>query len=162
MQASRKRLAIRRFLLRGAAVVLAAAGTGLLKPAAGLAANIPFPREAFRQRKLKSAMVSALGTSSVPRGHVTLTAPTWAEDGHVVPLAFESDLPDVRRFHVFVDKNPMPYIARLHMLATPRPKAELRIKMDETSPVHVIAETAGGDLHRATKKIRVSISGCGD
>ncbi len=152
----------RRSLLKGLGVLAIAAGGGLLRPLAGLAANFPLPRRAFEREDPDAAMEEALGTTEVLEGHVTLTAPDKAQDGAVVPLTLESDLEDVARFHVFVDKNPRPYIARIHLLGSPRPKAELRIKMDETSAVHGVAETGDGELYRGTKRIEVTISGCRD
>jgi len=152
----------RRSLLRGLGVLAIAAGAGLLRPIAGLAANFPFPRRAFEREDLDAAMEEALGTTDVPAGHVTLTAPTLAENGAVVPLTLESDLDDVARFHVFVPGNPMPYVARLHLPGAIPPKAELRIKMDQTSAVHGVAETGDGRLYRGSKRIEVTISGCRD
>lgn len=150
----------RRSLLKGFGALAIAAGAGILRPIAGLAANFPFPRRAFEREDLDAAMEEALGTTDIPEGHVTLTAPTLAENGAVVPLTLESDLDDVARFHVFVADNPKPYVARLHMLGATHPKAELRIKMDQTSAVHGVAETGDGELYRGTKRIEVTISGC--
>ncbi len=156
MGASRQRRVWRRSFLT---LLGATLGTGLIRPLIGLAANFPFPRCAFAQRNLSAAMRSALGTAHVAAGPITLIAPERVANGAVVPLTFQSHVEDIVRFHIFVANNPTPYVARLHMLGITQPKAELRIKMAQSSPVHVVAETASGQLFRESKEIQVGISG---
>ncbi|MFA9459858.1 thiosulfate oxidation carrier protein SoxY [Thiohalorhabdus methylotrophus] len=143
--------------------VVAAAGAGLLKPVKSLAANFPFPKEAFNQESMDSAMQTALGTTDVQEGHVSLKTPTIAENGAVVPITASSDLEPgkVAKFHIFVTKNPAPYTARFHMLETGRPEVSTRIKMNETSDIVAVAETTDGQFYKTSKEVRVTIGGCG-
>ncbi|HKJ71448.1 MAG TPA: thiosulfate oxidation carrier protein SoxY [Gammaproteobacteria bacterium] len=142
--------------------VVAAAGAGLMKPAKSLAANFPFPKEAFDKESLSSAMQAALGTTNVQEANVSLKAPTIAENGAVVPITASSDMGSkVAKFHIFVEKNPAPYTARFHMLDTGRAEVSTRIKMGETSNIIAVAETTDGSFYKATKEVRVTIGGCG-
>ncbi|HKJ88740.1 MAG TPA: thiosulfate oxidation carrier protein SoxY [Gammaproteobacteria bacterium] len=144
--------------------VVAAAGAGLLKPVKSLAAkNFPFPKEAFSKENMDAALKAAVGTTDIPEGHVSLKAPTIAENGAVVPITASSDLSSskVAKFHIFVAKNPSPYAARFHMLETARPEVSTRIKMGETSDIIAVAETTDGKLYKASKNVRVTIGGCG-
>ncbi len=141
--------------------VVTAAGAGLLKPIKSLAADFPFPKKAFDAEGMEGALQAALGTTNVSEGNVSLKAPTIAENGAVVPVTASADLDNVAKFHIFVAKNPRPYVARFHMIETGRAEVATRIKMGETSPVVAVAETTDGKYYKATKKVRVTIGGCG-
>ena len=141
--------------------VVAAAGAGLLKPVKGLAANFSWPEKAFDAEGMDAALNAALGTTNVKEGNVSLKAPTIAENGAVVPITASSDMGNVSKFHIFVAKNPAPYVARFHLVGTGRAEVATRIKMGETSNVVAVAETADGQFFKATQEVRVTIGGCG-
>jgi len=143
--------------------VVAAAGAGLMKPVNSLAANFPFPTEAFNKEGLDAAMKAALGTTNVTEGKVSMKAPTIAENGAVVPItaSSEMDAGKVAKFHLFVEKNPAPYTARFHIIETGSAEVSTRIKMGETSKIMAVAETTDGQFFSATKEVRVTIGGCG-
>jgi sulfur-oxidizing protein SoxY len=114
-------------------------------------------RAVFRQR---------FGDRPIRKGHVQLDAPEDAPDGRAVPLFIETDLPMtaasyVKGIHIVVDHNPDIYLAGF--LLTPAlggSSIDTRIKMRRTSYVRAIAETSGGELWMASKKIWVTMNGC--
>ena len=60
------------------------------------------------------------GDRPIRRGHLSLDMPAVAEDGRVVPVIIESDLPMtagryVKAVHLIVDHNPDPHLAAYHL-----------------------------------------------
>jgi sulfur-oxidizing protein SoxY len=60
------------------------------------------------------------GDRPIRRGHVSLDMPAVAEDGRVVPVMIESDLPMtgdawVKGVHLIVDHNPDAHLAAFHL-----------------------------------------------
>ena len=150
----------RRSFLKVLGATGAVVTAGLMKPARTLAA-IAWPKEAFNKEGMDAALKAAVGTTEIQEGNVSIEAPTIAENGAVVPITASSDLDNIKRVHVFVEKNPNPYVARFHMLETARAEVATRIKMGETSPIRVVAETTDGKAYMARKEVRVTIGGCG-
>ncbi|WP_448588443.1 thiosulfate oxidation carrier protein SoxY [Thermocrinis sp.] len=95
---------------------------------------------------------------------IKLTAPTIAESGANVPITVESTIPvdRVERLWIFVDKNPIPWIADVKL--TPQNGVvflSTRIKMGETSNVRAILQLKDGTFVMATKEVKVTAGGCG-
>ncbi|MEK8090426.1 thiosulfate oxidation carrier protein SoxY [Thermithiobacillus plumbiphilus] len=159
----KRRNFLRSSLATGALV--AAAGTGLLKVPAAMAAE--WPANAFKADKLDKAMQDVLGTTQVPEGKVDIKAPTIAENGAVVPITVSTDSPMtaddyVSDIFIFAEGNPAPLVASFHL--TPMSgKAEVstRIKMGKTSNVRAVVKTNKGELMQAAKEVKVTIGGCG-
>jgi sulfur-oxidizing protein SoxY len=107
------------------------------------------------------------GGRPIRRGHVSLDMPVVAEDGRVVPVMIETDLPQtaeryVKAVHLIVDHNPDPHLAAFHL--TPRVGAasiSTRIKMKRTTWVRAIAETSTGEMWADYSRVRVTLNGCG-
>jgi sulfur-oxidizing protein SoxY len=107
------------------------------------------------------------GDRSIRRGHVDLDMPLVAEDGRVVPVIIESDLPMqpdryVKGVHLIVDHNPKPHLAAFHL--TPELGAvslSTRIKMKRTTWVRAIVETSTGEVWAGYCKVLVTLNGCG-
>ena len=144
----------RRGLLKGAAVLLAAA---LLKPVAALAA---WNKAAFSSKTSADAMKS-LGTASPEAsGGIVIEAPQIAENGAVVPIEIQSNIPGTTALVVLIEKNPFPLASRFSFLEGALPFVKLNVKIGETSDVRVVAQ-AGGRYYTAAKEIKVTIGGCG-
>ncbi|MFZ8784021.1 thiosulfate oxidation carrier protein SoxY [Thermocrinis sp.] len=95
---------------------------------------------------------------------IKLTAPPIAESGANVPITVEADIPveKVERLWIFVDKNPIPWIADVKF--TPKNGKvflSTRIKMGETSNVRTILQLKDGTFVMATKEVKVIAGGCG-
>jgi sulfur-oxidizing protein SoxY len=107
------------------------------------------------------------GDRPIRRGHVSLDMPAVAEDGRVVPVMIESDLPMtadnwVKGVHLIVDHNPDAHLAAYHLTpAIGSVAITTRIKMKRTTWVRAIVETSGGELWADYTKVLVTLNGCG-
>lgn len=103
----------------------------------------------------------------ITRGHLSLDMPTAAEDGRVVPLIIESDLPMtadryVKAVHLVVDFNPDAHLAVYELSpAVGTVSLSTRIKMKRSTWVRAIAETSTGELWAAYAHVNVTLNGCG-
>jgi sulfur-oxidizing protein SoxY len=101
------------------------------------------------------------------KGNISLDMPAVAEDGRVVPVIIESNLPMkpdnyVKGIHLIVDHNPDPHLAAFHL--TPAMGAvsiQTRIKMKRTTWVRAILETSTGDVWADYARVNVTLNGCG-
>jgi sulfur-oxidizing protein SoxY len=93
--------------------------------------------------------------------------PIVAEDGRVVPVIIESDLPMtaeayVKAVHLVVDHNPDAHLAAFQLSpAIGSVSISTRIKMKRTTWVRAIAETSTGDVWAAYARVQVTLNGCG-
>ena len=103
----------------------------------------------------------------ITKGHLSLDMPTAAEDGRVVPLIIESDLPMtadryVKAVHLVVDFNPDAHLAVYELSpAVGTVSLSTRIKMKRSTWVRAIAETSTGELWAAYAHVNVTLNGCG-
>jgi predicted secreted protein len=103
----------------------------------------------------------------ITRGHLSLDMPTAAEDGRIVPVIIESDLPMaadryVKAIHLVVDFNPDAHLAVFELSpAMGEVSLSTRIKMKRSTWVRAIAETSGGELWAAYAHVNVTLNGCG-
>lgn len=103
----------------------------------------------------------------IRRGHVSLDMPLVAEDGRVVPVIIETDLPMtaenyVKAVHLIVDHNPDPHLAAFHLTAAlGRVSITTRIKMKRTTWVRAIMQTSNGDVWAGYTRVLVTLNGCG-
>jgi sulfur-oxidizing protein SoxY len=107
------------------------------------------------------------GGRPITRGHVQLDMPAVAEDGRIVPVIIESDLPMtseryVKGIHLIVDHNPDAHLAGFYLTpAIGRVSVTTRIKMKRTTWVRAIVETSIGELWADYTKVLVTLNGCG-
>lgn len=107
------------------------------------------------------------GDRPIRRGHVSLDMPVVAEDGRVVPVILETDLPVtpesyVKAVHLIVDHNPDPHLAVFHLTpAMGEVSLSTRIKMKRTTWVRAIAQTSNGDVWADYARVLVTLNGCG-
>jgi sulfur-oxidizing protein SoxY len=108
-----------------------------------------------------------VGDRPIQKGRLSLDMPAVAEDGRVVPVIIESDLPmspeqHVTGIHLIVDHNPDPHLAVFHLTpAIGSVSLETRIKMKRTTWVRAILETSSGEIWGAYAHVNVSLNGCG-
>jgi len=96
---------------------------------------------------------------------IELEAPTRAEDGAVVPVRIHAKFPQtpdryIKTISLIIDKNPAPLAGKFQF--TPksgRADLALRIRVNEYSPVRVIAETNDGKLFMNSLFVKAS-GGC--
>ncbi len=117
--------------------------------------------------KVARILKDLFGDRPIRTGHITLDMPAVAEDGRIVPVIIESDLPMtadryVKAVHLIVDHNPDPHLAAYHLTpAIGSVALQSRIKMKRTTWVRAILETSSGEVYAAYAHVNVSLNGCG-
>jgi sulfur-oxidizing protein SoxY len=106
---------------------------------------------------VKAVLTSRFGDRTLTKAHVQFDIPENAPDGRYVPVFLETDLSDVKAWHLIVDHNPDIYVAGFWGVAS----VDTRIKMRRTSYVRAIAELNTGELYVSNKKVFVTLNGCG-
>jgi predicted secreted protein len=101
------------------------------------------------------------------KSNISLDMPAVAEDGRVVPVIIESNLPMtperyVKGVHLIVDHNPDPHLAAFHLTpALGSVSIQTRIKMKRTTWVRAILETNTGEVWADYARVNVTLNGCG-
>ena len=158
----------RRAFLRScaaAAAGLVASGT-LLKAEQLLAATGPEDPEVPNE-EVARILDKISGGRRIRKGHVSLDMPLVAEDGRVVPVIIETDLPMtaqdyVKAVHLIVDHNPDPHLAAFHLTAAlGQMSISTRIKMKRTTWVRAVLQTSTGDVWAGYARVLVTLNGCG-
>lgn len=107
------------------------------------------------------------GGRPIRKGHVSLDMPLVAEDGRVVPVIIETDLPMmaqdyVKAVHLIVDHNPDPHLAAFHLTAAlGKVSISTRIKMKRSTWVRAILQTSTGEVWAGYSRVLVTLNGCG-
>jgi sulfur-oxidizing protein SoxY len=164
----RSLLSRRGFFLRSAVLTAGAVvGVGGLRRADALL-RIAGPEDPEPSNEEVARILRELSAGRpIRRGHVSLDMPAVAEDGRVVPVMIESDLPMtpeayVKGVHLIVDHNPDAHLAAFHLTpAIGSCAITTRIKMKRTTWVRAIIETSGGGLWADYTKVLVTLNGCG-
>ncbi|HEX6106758.1 MAG TPA: thiosulfate oxidation carrier protein SoxY [Gemmatimonadales bacterium] len=163
----------RRRFLRVAAIATAgllgsgALGTGERLLAATAGAGLDPGDPEVPNEEVARILKELFGDRPIRRGHVSLDMPAAAEDGRVVPVIIESDLPmtpenHVKSVHLIVDFNPDAHLAAFHLTPTVGTVSlSTRIKMKRTTWVRAILETSTGDVWADYARVQVMLNGCG-
>ncbi len=89
-----------------------------------------------------------------------ISLPQIAENGSVVPITISSELENIQRLYILVEKNPTPLAAEFSLGAALTVYVTARIKMAESCHVVVIAEQ-GDRLLSGRQWVNVVLGGCG-
>lgn len=93
---------------------------------------------------------------------IHLAVPTAAENPALVPLSFKINRPDIRQAWLLIDGNPVPLTATFHIVeAQPSLAFEVRVRLERSTWVRLVAETDAGALYMATVEIKTPGGGCG-
>lgn len=109
--------------------------------------------------KVDEAMKAMFGTTATTEGGIVLSAPDIAENGAVIPISFTTNL-KAKTIAIFQDANPEATVAVFTMGSRAVADYAIRIKMQKTGKVTVVADV-DGKLHSVTKEVKVTIGGCG-
>ena len=140
------------------AVLVGVGSTGLFRPGWALAAE--WPKDAFAAKQLDEAIRAVFGPGPLsPSSAVKLRVPTQAENSAQVQIQVLAEMPNVEAIAVFVEKNAQPLVASV-ALSGADGYFSARMKMGQTSDVHVIVKSAG-KLYSARQNIKVTVGGCG-
>jgi sulfur-oxidizing protein SoxY len=123
------------------------------------------PTEAERAARWADLRHAIFGERAVEDagGLVAIEAPYRAADAALVPVVIEvsnSLAPQIRGLYLVIDYNPSPLAA--HFLLGPLADArriETRVRIDDYTYLHAIAETADGRLYAAARFIKAA-GGC--
>lgn len=138
-----------------------AAGAGLLRPTRALATTWPtWPQAAFHQKHLPVLLRELFGHRPIVTGGVHLHAPLEAENGAVVPMVLESQVPHAQMLVLVVDKNPFPLVTKVQLTPDAVGFFNVRIKMGKSSLVRAYVATPE-KVHTVTRQVKVTIGGCG-
>ncbi len=159
----------RRTFLRTAALASAGLlGSGAIGSGERLLAAVAGPDDPEVPNEIVARILQDISRGRpIIRGHLSLDMPAAAEDGRVVPVIIESDLPMtaerfVKAVHLVVDFNPDAHLA-VYQLSPAFGTVSLstRIKMKRSTWVRAIAETSTGELWAAYAHVNVTLNGCG-
>jgi sulfur-oxidizing protein SoxY len=151
----------RRGVLKGASaasLLALAMAAGLLRPSEARAA---WNKGAFEAKTVNDALKNLQVTGLVESNEIVIRAPDIAENGAVVPIEIQSNIPGTKAISVLVDKNPFPYVSTFDFSHGALPFIALRAKLGETSNVRAVVATADGKFYGAAKEVKVTIGGCG-
>lgn len=159
----------RRTFLRTAALASAGLlGSGAIGSGARLLAAAAGPDDPEVPNEIVARILQDISRGRpITRGHLSLDMPAAAEDGRVVPVIIESDLPMtperfVKAVHLVVDFNPDAHLAVYQLSpAIGTVSLSTRIKMKRSTWVRAIAETSTGELWAAYAHVNVTLNGCG-
>lgn len=155
-------------ILGTAGIAASIASFGLVTPLQALAASpglgMPQPDEV-----VADTLTRLFGSRDLqPAGErIKLDAPLIAENGSVVPIRIESDLPMaadnyVKHVYIISDKNRRPMNAKLTFAPEAgRLSVATNVRLATTSDVRVIAEMSDGTLWEAKQEVKVTVGGCG-
>jgi len=158
-----RRRALRLF---GGAGVAAMIPLGLLPGTAAAATGLGMPKP---DEKVEQTLERLFGKRPLQAAgdKMKVELPLIAENGAVVPVRIESNLPMqansyVKNIYIITDKNRRPLNARMSL--TPdagKLSIATNIRMGGTSDVRVIAETSDGNLYQFKQEVKVTVGGCG-
>jgi sulfur-oxidizing protein SoxY len=148
----------RRDALRISTVLGLAVAAGLMTPAQAFAQE--WNGAAFDTKNLNDTVKALGGSTATISKDLLINAPDIAENGSVVPVSVSTTLPNVQQIAILVEKNPNALSANFIIPAGTEAYVMTRVKMAQTSNVHVLAKVDGKWLV-ATKEIKVTLGGCG-
>ncbi|MFI5327347.1 MAG: thiosulfate oxidation carrier protein SoxY [Candidatus Rokuibacteriota bacterium] len=97
---------------------------------------------------------------------ITIDMPLIAEDGASVPIAIEVKSPmtpenHVKAIYILAEKNPRPLNVKIGLTpAAGQAYVATNLRLADSGPVRVVAESGDGALWIATRDVRVTIAGC--
>lgn len=154
----------RRTLLKGAisaSTLALVAASGLLLPQRLLA---HWPSNAFNAETVEDALLASLGQAEVADNSQVQfkvgSPPSYAVNGASVPIEIRSNLENIERIVVLVEKNPFPLVMSLDFTPAVQLPFKSMIKIREDSPVIAIIR-ADGKLYKTSRFVEVDIGGCG-
>ena len=121
-----------------------------------------WPEKLFNTKSSSSATELLTGEKAVNASDkINIKAPEIAENGAVVPVSVEIDLPDIKTISILVENNPSPLTSVFNLSDQLLPYVSTRVKMAETSKIVALVENHHGEFFSAARNIKVTIGGCG-
>lgn len=146
----------RRSVLKYGSAVLGTLATAAMWPLQVFAAR---PDDAFLSKSMTD-LEKLIGGSPTPSDQIDFKTPDIAENGAVVPVTVNSNIPGTEEIMILVEKNPNPLSSIFVFPEGTAPSISTRIKVAQTSNLIAVVK-AGGKLYSATKETKVTLGGCG-
>lgn len=149
----------RRFMKAVAGMAsLAAAGIAGLMPAIAQAA---WPKAAFDAKTSKDVTDTMFKGVSIEKSDaVSILAPDLAENGGIVPISVSTTLKDVESITILAEENPRALTSTYKLGKRAASAVSVRVKLAKTQNVTAIV-MAQGKAYSATRRVTVSVGGCG-
>jgi len=154
----------RRLVLKGAvsaSTLALVAASGLLLPQRLLA---HWPKDAFTAETVEDALLALVGKAEIADNMAVNfkvgSPPSYAVNGASVPIQIQSDLKNIERVAVLVEKNPFPLAMSLDFTPAVKLPFKSMIKIREDSLVIAVVR-ADGKLYKTSRFVKVDIGGCG-
>lgn len=120
-----------------------------------------WPKEHFASDEFDKLIAQIYGNQEiVDSNELQIQLPEIAENGAVVPITISSELKQISKIHIWVEKNPTPLAAEFELSEEISAYLAARIKMAESCHVIVIAQQ-DGRLLRRRQWVKVMQGGCG-
>ena len=139
--------------------ILSFAGAALAALAAGLAGFLPVGAARAAKDKTSRAIADFTKGAAPVEGGVRVEAPEIADNGGSVPIRVSAR--NARRIAVFNDGNPYPDVAVFTFGKGATPAASTRIRLAKSQKLIAVAEMADGTFRTASRRIIVTVGGCG-
>lgn len=144
----------------GAAALGLAAAAGLVPATAGAQAAPGWNKAAFDTKSLADAVKALGGGTAVESKDLVLAAPEIAENGSVVRVGAQSNIPGTTQIAFVVEKNPNALAAVFDLPAGTDASVSTNVKMGQSSNVYAVAK-AGDKFFYSAKEVKVTLGGCG-
>jgi sulfur-oxidizing protein SoxY len=143
----------------GAATLALAAASGL---SSAHAQNAPGWNKAAFEAKTLADAAKAMGSTGAPAESkdLILQAPEIAENGSVVRVSAQSNLPNTTLIAFVVEKNPGALAAAFEIPPGTDASVTTNLKMAQTSSVYALVR-AGDKYFYAAREVKVTLGGCG-
>ncbi len=119
------------------------------------------PQRAFAAEEVATVLRELYGRDNIAESdQIRIGVAKLAENGAVVPVKVDVDLPHVDEITLVAARNPVPLVGRFTFGPRTRPFVATRIKLAETGEILAIARR-GEELLLARATVEVTVGGCG-
>lgn len=143
-----------------AAAIGLAVGGGLLPAAASAQDAAGWNKAAFDAKTLADTLKAMGGGTAIESKDVVLQAPEIAENGAMVRIGAQSNLPATTQLALLVEKNPNALAALFELPEGTDANVSTNVKMGQSSNVYAVAK-AGDKFYYAVREVKVTLGGCG-
>lgn len=117
-------------------------------------------RKEFEAHTIDELVKALGGTQAQESKDIDFTAPDIAENGAVVPVEVQSNLPNTKLIAIACASNPNALTAAFHIPDGTEPYVSMRMKLAQTAKVTALVQTDKGFFY-ADRMVKVTLGGCG-
>jgi len=136
--------------------------------AAGVAAALARRDADATPADVRQAVALIAGSATVRDGRVHVEIAPLVENGNSVPLAVRVDSPmtaddHVKAIHVFVERNPQPFVATFRIgPRAGRAAVSTRIRLADSQSVVALCEASDGSFWQGSASAIVTLAACSE